>query len=45
MIGTSNSVSGPVHLSADQPGMLVILPRETFPEAVSAILAAPRWPA
>jgi thiamine pyrophosphokinase len=45
MIGTSNSVTGPVSLTADRPGMLVILPRDTLPQAVSAIRAAPRWPA
>ena len=44
MIGTSNAVTGPVHLTAETPGMLVILPRANLPLAVRALQTAPRWP-
>jgi thiamine pyrophosphokinase len=44
-IGTSNAASGPVTLRPSAPGMLVILPRATLPEALAALRAAPRWPA
>jgi thiamine pyrophosphokinase len=44
MIGTSNAVTGPVRLTADRPGMLVILPRATLAQTVPALLSAPRWP-
>src|SRR5690606_25526224 len=36
-IGTSNAVTGPVHLSFDAPGMLVILPRAGLPAAMAAL--------
>ena len=36
-IGTSNRVTGPVRLAFDAPGMLVILPRETLPRALTAL--------
>jgi thiamine pyrophosphokinase len=44
-IGTSNEATGPVTLAPSGPGMLLILPRATVPLALSACLAAPRWPA
>ena len=44
--GTSNTATGPVHLSFDNPGMLVILPRACLSEAVRALQASDaRWPA
>lgn len=44
--GASNRVTGPVHLSFDGPGMLVILPRQMLPAAIAALEggAAPNWP-
>lgn len=44
MIGTSNEVTGPVRLTAEGPGMLVILPRAALGPAVAALTAGPRWP-
>lgn len=45
-IGTSNEALGPVELTFEGPGMLVILPRAAFELAVTALLSAPgRWPA
>jgi thiamine pyrophosphokinase len=45
VIGTSNEVAGPVHLQADSPAMLVILPANVLAETVRALLAAPaQWP-
>jgi thiamine pyrophosphokinase len=44
MIGTSNMVTGPVALTADRAGMLVILPRATLAAVAAALQAAPRWP-
>ncbi len=43
-VGTSNEVSGPVHLWVDDPRMLVMVPLSELPQAVSAVLAAPAWP-
>lgn len=40
-LGTSNTVTGPVRLQMDAPGMLVILPREALPEAIVGLTAAP----
>lgn len=46
MIGTSNRVSAPeVSLSFDQPGMLVILPRNRLSAAIKSLPAAPDWSA
>ncbi len=43
-VGTSNCATGPVTLTFDAARMLVILPRQTLPMAVAALLAAPaRW--
>lgn len=47
-IGTSNEAQGPVHLAADRPAMMVILPRDCLGALVRALLAVPpsgRWPA
>lgn len=45
-VGTSNRVSGPVHLSFDAPLMLVIMPRAELAATAHALAAAPaRWPA
>lgn len=46
-IGTSNVVSGPVHLQCDRPAMLIILPVGLLPCVVGALTerGAPRWPA
>ncbi|MEO0387429.1 MAG: thiamine pyrophosphokinase, partial [Pseudomonadota bacterium] len=35
-IGTSNTVTGPVHLSFDRPGALIILPRAALAEVIAA---------
>jgi thiamine pyrophosphokinase len=35
-VGTSNKVTGPVHLAFDGPGMLVILPRAALAPALAA---------
>jgi thiamine pyrophosphokinase len=43
-IGTSNEGLGPLRLRPSGRGMLVILPRETLPLAVTALRGAPRWP-
>ena len=40
-IGTSNEVTGPVRLSMEGPGMLLILPRETLGMLVRALLEQP----
>ncbi len=37
-IGTSNQATGPVRLEMEGTGMLVLLPRETLPVAVKALL-------
>ncbi len=39
-IGTSNEVTGPVTLSADRPGMLVILPRAALASTIAALRPA-----
>lgn len=47
-IGTSNRATGPVRLSVDQPGLLVILPRRHLGTVVQELAALPlhaRWPA
>ena len=44
-IATSNTaIGGLVTMAFDQPGMLMILPRATFPDLVQAVRAAPSWP-
>ena len=44
-IGTSNRVtSGPVRLTMQGRGMLVILPRARLDAALTALRSAPRWP-
>ncbi len=44
-IGTSNAATGPVHLAADAPAMLVILARTALDTAMAALATAPaRWP-
>ncbi len=50
-IGTSNAATGPVTLDLPEPGMLVVLPRETLSVAVAALApdvaggqSAPRTP-
>lgn len=43
-VGTSNAVSGQVHLAPSSAGMLVILPRAHLAQAVAAVMSAPRWP-
>jgi thiamine pyrophosphokinase len=46
MIGTSNRASSArVQMSFDCPGMLAILPRARLDRAITALLAAPDWPA
>lgn len=46
-IGTSNEATGPLHLSSEDPGLLVILPRACLGDAVRALGAQPAdsWPA
>ncbi|KAA2311471.1 thiamine pyrophosphokinase [Pseudooceanicola sediminis] len=45
-VGTSNRVRGPVELSFDGPGMLVILPVAALADVVAALLGSDaRWPA
>ncbi|NIZ11670.1 thiamine diphosphokinase [Pseudooceanicola sp. HF7] len=45
-IGTSNRVSGPVRLSFDAPGMLVMVPGEALADVAEALLAqTARWSA
>ena len=45
-VGTSNTATGPVDLSVTSPKMLVILPQESFEQAVEALLnARSYWPA
>jgi thiamine pyrophosphokinase len=39
-IGTSNQATGPVVLSFERPGMLVILPRAALPQAIAALAHA-----
>ena len=45
-IGTSNRVTGPVRLTFDRPGMLLILPPEAAPSLQSSLLdpATGSWP-
>lgn len=46
VIGTSNRAIRPtVRISCDQPGLLVILPRQALAEARLAVLNAAPWPA
>ena len=40
-LGTSNTVTGPVRLQMDAPGMLVILPRAALRAAIDGLTAAP----
>lgn len=42
-IGTSNEVEGPVRLTFDGPGMLIILPLDCLDQAITALRSAPRW--
>ena len=42
-VGTSNEISGPLHLWFDRPGMLVMLPLSDLPHVAQAVMAAPRW--
>ncbi len=44
--GTSNRALGPINIKTDAPGMLLILPRGSMSELVSALLLpeAGRWP-
>lgn len=44
VIGTSNEVSGPVELTFEAAGMLVILPVETLAPVLTALRSGPRWP-
>lgn len=46
MIGTSNRSTGPVTLEVDQPGLLVMVPREAFDVVTQAFRSARRaqWP-
>jgi thiamine pyrophosphokinase len=45
-VGTSNTALGPVDISVTSPKMLVILPQESFEQAVEALLSARSyWPA
>jgi thiamine pyrophosphokinase len=44
MIGTSNETIGPVQLTMDRPGLLVILPIETLEQVKQALVSAPCWP-
>lgn len=44
-IGTSNEISGPLHLWFDAPAMLVMLPLMALEPAVRAFSQAPAWPA
>ncbi len=43
--GTSNRAEGPVRLSMDQAGMLLILPVTEAAMLEAALMAAPHWPA
>ena len=44
-LGTSNVAEGPVEVSVDGPGLMVILPRRCLDIAVTALAAQPaRWP-
>ncbi|MDF1871693.1 thiamine diphosphokinase [Vannielia sp.] len=40
-IGTSNRVTGPVHLQMDAPGMVAITPPEALDAVIAALTAAP----
>ena len=42
-VGTSNKALGPVDISVTSPKMLVILPQESFEQAVQALLSARSW--
>ncbi|MGP6087079.1 thiamine diphosphokinase [Antarctobacter jejuensis] len=45
-VGTSNEVTGPVHLSLDEPLMLLILPVACLNELLAGLAASPgAWPA
>ncbi|MFA3916058.1 thiamine diphosphokinase [Ruegeria hyattellae] len=46
-VGTSNEVTGPVHLRFDDPGIIVMVPRAAFGQVRQAFLAPDRarWPA
>ena len=47
-IGTSNEALGPVHLAAESPAMMLILPRTCLGALVTGLLAVPdaaQWPA
>ncbi|MDX1780532.1 MAG: thiamine diphosphokinase [Thalassovita sp.] len=42
-VGTSNEISGPLHLWFERPGMLVMLPLSGLPHVARAVMSAPRW--
>jgi thiamine pyrophosphokinase len=42
--GTSNHATGPVQMTVDAPGMLVIMPRAALAALLAGLAAAPRWP-
>ncbi|MCM2561416.1 thiamine diphosphokinase [Lutimaribacter sp. EGI FJ00015] len=42
-VGTSNMATGPVRLTFDEPGMLLILPRSALDLTVRVVLALPGW--
>lgn len=42
-IGTSNKATGPIELTTDQVGMLMILPKDYLAGAIDALAAAPSW--
>lgn len=44
-IGTSNRVTGRVHLAPSDPVVLLILPRAVLPAVAEALATTPRWPA
>lgn len=44
-VGTSNEISGPLHLRFDTPSMLVMLPLTALEPVARAFSQAPAWPA
>ncbi|MYM54757.1 thiamine diphosphokinase [Rhodobacteraceae bacterium GS-10] len=44
-VGTSNEISGPLHLWFDAPAMLMMLPLTELEPAARALSQAPAWPA
>ncbi|WP_373049645.1 thiamine diphosphokinase [Thalassovita aquimarina] len=43
-VGTSNEISGPLHLWFDSPAMLMMLPLTELEPAAAALSQAPAWP-